>query len=327
MTNLFFDSPHLFVVFHPGSSGNFLVGLLDKMIQGDMSDVPLISKNGSSHTVNNFYMSFGRTADEQLFYKTREDKEHFYLTQINDHYSNVDRSLVSWSHDFSNIEFYKKYFKNSKIICITTDTIQEILSCTFMNVTKMMLDNPANWPVSDNVRQFRTQRLERACKIILYEILKPQHYSQINEIYQLRYSTHYKPLIEFVYMRLLLYNFGILNTVENNNQKEHNVFNYVICPSSDIQSKSYTIGEHIRTYTQLANYCLPYNSIIGLNYQLVIEMISTIIDRKVTDKESKFIHIALDNYVSAQNNQLITDPIFYYNRIKQQISEFIIGTV
>jgi hypothetical protein len=321
----FFDLKHIFVVFHPGSAGNFLSGLLNKVVQNDISTTPQISKNGSSHTVDNLYMSFGRTPDDQIFYNTREDKEQYYLSQIKKYYIDVNTPQISWTHDFSNIEFYKKHFKNSKIVCITTDTIPEKLSCIFMNITKTMLDDPDNWPISADVKKFRTLRLDRACRIILREVLKPQYISQIDEIYHLRYTERYKSLFEFIYMRLLLTNVGILSNVEDSKRLEHDVFNYVICPSSNIRSIYYTIGSHISIYTCLANYCLPYSSLCCLDYKSVEDMISVVLDRKITVNESTFIHTALDKYVSSQNKQLLTDPVFYYNYIKQQCSDFIIG--
>ena len=49
--NPFFKLPHIFVVFAPGAGGNFLVGLINKLLNKNLSDPIKIAQTGSSHTV------------------------------------------------------------------------------------------------------------------------------------------------------------------------------------------------------------------------------------------------------------------------------------
>lgn len=317
----FFDLSHVFVIFHPGSGGNFVSGLINKFVTDDLTALG-ISRNGTSHTIDNLFMSFGRTPDDQIFYPSSQAREEYYLKKINECYVNITVPQVSWTHDYSNINFYKKHFKNSKLVCITANTPNEKLACTFMNVTKMMLDNPDNWPVSTEVRKFRTLRLERACKIILTEILKPEYVSAIDKIYELRFTEEYKSLFTLVYMRLVLLNLGLVNYVLGTNA-DRDVFDYVICPSSDIKSKYYTIGPKISEYTDQANYLLPYESIINSDSNAFEKMVSYLLGRELTVDEATFVKKSVKTYTNAQNQQLLSDPIGYYQSVKRDCSMFI----
>ena len=79
-----------------------------------------ISDTGSSHTVlrdkskGTDFLSFGTVPEEHELFKSQEERELFYLENIKNIYSSISKPEVVWTHDFSNIPLYRKYFKNSK---------------------------------------------------------------------------------------------------------------------------------------------------------------------------------------------------------------------
>ena len=82
-----FELPHIFIVFQPGTSGNFVAGLLNNLINKNSSDVH-ISTNGSSHTTiarkiaGTDYMSFGTVYEDQLNFSSPNQRLNYYLENI-----------------------------------------------------------------------------------------------------------------------------------------------------------------------------------------------------------------------------------------------------
>jgi hypothetical protein len=321
----FFDLPHVFIVFHPGSGGNFVSGIFNRVIHNDSTSLP-INLEGSSHTVDTPYMSFGVTPDEQILFDNRECREHYYLEQIKREYKDVDRALVTWTHDFSNIEFYRKYFKKCKIVCITATSKEEMLSSIFMNVNKMMLADPVVWPIHPKIKKFRSNRLDKWTKYTLSKMLKSEFSNSIDMIYNSRHDNQYRPIVKLAVIHLLLGQMGLLHYVNPNQYSEHEVFNHVSYPNiNSSSSMKYIIGPHVNNYIALADVSLPYNYLATHNVDLLVSTVSTILERELSQNEIEFIHSSFAKYISSQNSLVLSDPIQYYNTIKEECSNLIIS--
>jgi hypothetical protein len=325
ITGSFFDLPHVFIVFHPGSGGNFVSGIFDKIIHNDSSSLP-ISYNGSSHTVSTPYMSFGLTPDEQVLFDNRESREQYYLKQIKREYKDTNSTLVVWSHDFSNIEFYKKYFKNCKIVCITATSKEEMISSVFMNINKMMLADPSEWPVHPEIKKFRSNRLEKWTKFTLSKMIKSEYTDSIDMMYAIRNNSQYNAVVKLATMHLLLTQLGLIHHIRPNQEIGHEMFNHVFYPNTNPSlNTQYIIGPHVNNYISLADVSLPYNYLATHNVDLLVSTVSTVLERELSQNDMEFIHSSFAKYISSQNSLVLSDPIQYYNTVKEECSNFIIS--
>lgn len=321
----FFDLPHVFIVFHPGSGGNFVSGIFDKIINNNSTSLP-INSDGSSHTVTTPYLSFGVTPDEQILFDNSESREQYYLEQIKKEYKDVNRTLVTWTHDFSNIEFYRKYFKNGKIVCITATSKEEMLSSVFMNINKMMLSDPSLWPVHPEIKKFRSNRLEKWTKITLSKMLKSEFLSLIDMMYATRNDSQYNVVVKLATMNLLLTQLGLIHHINPDQVIGYEMFNHVFYPNTNPSlNTQYIIGPHVNNYISLADVSLPYNYLATHDADLLVSTVSTILERELSQNEIEFIHSSFAKYIASQNSLVLTDPIQYYNNIKEECSNLIIS--
>jgi hypothetical protein len=326
--NSVFDLPHIFVVFAPGSGGNFIAGLLNNITNGNLKSLE-IAANGSSHTV--IYnkqtvgdsISFGTHIEELSLFGSTEDKEQYYLDRIRDEYVNITGPLVTWTHIYSNIALYKKHFKNSKIIVIQTDTIEEKLTCIFMHVTKVLIDNNVKIPISTTAWKMLVERLEKGCKLELSQILRP---SEIDTIVSNRFDPEYKDIADFTVMRIMLRYFGMLGTVDNINYIEHNIFDYMVYPRTPpnvLYNIFYTIGHEVSEYTKDADVILPYSYLVDNNINVLIKQITLLLSRELTNTETDFVVSSFNKYRAAQDHNILTNPVEFYRQKKIKAEDFI----
>lgn len=314
--SIFFKLPHVFVVFPPGAGGNFLSSIIQQLVSGNTSDAININADGTAHNVDNFYMTFGRTTDEQTTYFSLEERENYFLNKIKQRYDKVITPQTVWTHDFTNIPLYKKHFINCKVICITAETVPEKLSCIMLNVTKMMLNDPAAWPVSESVKNSRIARLHKAFNSLAKKWLKDQ--CDIDEIYQGRYSSH-RRLVEYIYTRMLLEQFGI----NLKNQDTPDSYNNCRYPSDGSGKSQYAIGEHISVYTNIADHCISYGHLIDHSSNKIIELMQKLFNRSISNQEETFILTSVSKYLAKQNKNILNDPINYYVLLKKDCSSFL----
>ena len=320
----FFDLPHVFIVFHPGCGGNFLSGIFDNIIHNTKYSSLPVNHNGSSHTVHTPYMSFGVTPDEQILFDSRESKEHYYLEQIKKKYKDETSTLVSWSHDFSNIEFYRKYFKNCKVVCITAISTEEMISSVFMNINKMILEDSSLWPIHPEIKTFRINRLEKWIKHTLSKLIISKLANSTDMIYARRNESQYNSVVKLATMHLLLKQLGLLHHVEPDQDIEYEVFNHVFYPNiNPLINVPYIIGPHVDNYISLADMVLPYSYLVTQDVNLLINAVSTILMRELDHTETTFIHTSFDKYISSQTTLILSDPLQYYHNIKEECSNII----
>lgn len=316
-----FDLPHVFVVFHQGAGGNFLAGLINKILNDD-NTIPSIASDGSSHTVVPSCMSFGLTTDEQMFYASREERENFYLERIKKEFAEVKKPVVSWSHDFSNIEFYKKYFKNSKVVCITTESVDEILTCTFMNIHKMLLHVPYNWPTSKAVQEFRANRLDVSTVALLKEIVKPEYMQFASTMYRYRNFQPYKTIINYTMIRLLLTSYGLFNYLDGSSYSYENcTFNHITYPQKS-SVRHYSVAEHISSFTDNADIVMPYDMLRFGDSDSIVKIVSSLLSKSLEQSEIGLIHTSISQYTKSQNLSMLRNPKQYYIDIKKYCTPY-----
>lgn len=322
-SNPFFDLRHVFIVFQHGAGGNFLAGLISKVLNEDLS-VPLISSTGSSHTVGNIEMSFGRTVEDLFLFPSKNDRIQKYLTSIEEKYTDIITPQVSWSHNFSNIKLYKLYFKNSIIISITANSLREKLYCILMQIKKnfLDLDGSKHWPISDNLKKIMWSRLETNAKLVLSKRLNPELNLSIDDIYNNRHDDKYSQLIEYVYIEVLLKFYGISIDQSNPNSSQDLFNNVVYTDTKNFYSR--IIGPKISDLIKDCNVQLNVSDLYGRSYSMILNSVSLAINRPLSSQEVSFINNTIDQYISNQNSKILFDPIEYYHSIKNSVKNFII---
>ena len=327
VVNTVFDLPHTFVVFTPGSSGNFIAGILNNIANSNLESLE-ISASGSSHTVIHNKqtvgdsLSFGTHVEETALFSSDTDKEQHYLDRIKTEYSNITSPLVTWTHNYSNILLYKKYFKNSKILVIQSDTVNEKLTCVFMHITKVLLDKNVKVPITSAAWQSLLERLEKGCKLELSQLLGT---TEVDDIVKNRFDPNYKDIADYAVIRIMLKYFGMLGTVDTISYTEHNIFDYMVYPQKSA-SVFYTIGKKVSEYVKEADVVLPYSYLVNNNKDMLIEKLQLAVSRELSSAEKNFVEMSFNKYRAIQNHDILTNPLEFYHQKKTKAEAFILQT-
>lgn len=303
-----FDIDHIFVIFPPGGSGNFISGLLTQIDSQNLSALP-ISSTGSSHTVNNGKMNggdsicFGTNPAENTIFSSVAEKEEFYLTKISKEYIEP-KKIITWSHDYSNLVLYKKYFKNSKILSITCSSTNEQLVSIMMHVNKVFLGSESDMFISENVWNYLKTKLKINMHQKLQTFVKKD--VDIDYIFDNRFNE-FNDLIFYLSSVVLMNYAGATDLIKLLNEDFLNIQTHF----PDIQN----------ILTQHSDAILPYNYLIYKDLELLESSVSKIFKRTLTYNERKFIETEFINYVDKQNILLLLDPIFYFNKRKEKALE------
>lgn len=311
---MIFDLENCFIVFNAGAGGNFIAGIVHNLVLGNMQRLN-ITATGSSHSVksNRTSISFGTWAGEDLSFESDTHKEKFYLEQIKNEYSGITSPVVTWSHNYKNILLYKKYFKKSKILTIVETSKEERLTCVIMNITKTLLDKSADIPLKETTWLNMLAAWKRMC-IRELGIITDKHTDTVS-LFRDRYNNHYYELILYISIRAMMRQYGMLAYLDDNSDPEHLLYDNILYPvRHDIIS--YCVGEPIEQYAVDSDVILPYKYLIDNNSDLLIEKLSTLLDRTLLDNEKDSIKSEFKRYRSLQNIKILTDPVGFYNNLE-----------
>ncbi len=319
-----FKQDHIFVVFQQGAGGNFVSSLIQNIVKNNLVELP-ITNMGSAHPVVDLkkvgkdYLSFGTLPDDQLKFKSQEEREEFYLSNIKIQYSNNTERKVIWTHDFSNIHLYKKYFPNSKIFVITQESIREKIALTCMNVLKTVLAKGSPGPFPEDQWQniknrwafLSTQELESFLDIKVDQDLKELIIQEYPDIF--KYVTIIKRL---EYFRLRHYIDDSQHTqddVVNNSLFNIETAKYIKNPNLQL----YTVGATHQSYIQ--DYCitLPYYHVLDSRLDLLENVIEKLLDKQLTDSERNYLHSSFKFYIDKQDKLLLSNPIAYVKQLEK----------
>ena len=310
-----FDQHHIFVVFNPGSGGNFLAGIINNLLNSNLTDLD-ISSTGSSHTVlrdkstGTDYLSFGTLMEEHDSFKSEEDRELFYLENIKKTYTSENsKPEVIWTHDFTNIPLYRKYFKNSKILVINNITHDEQLTSLFMLAKKTLLDKNCLLPMSHNTWKFVIERWSIHC---MQQLLLFKNNDDAIKMIKDRYNDTYHNELQYATIRMMLSFHGMLHLVEDV-PKQNSVYEHVIYHTTK------TIGKRLDYYVDDECIILPYKYLATGDYGLLVEKISAILERRLSNNELSYIRSSFDKYRSSQDQLLLSNPIDYYKNIRNVV--------
>jgi hypothetical protein len=318
MSDSVFNLAHVFVVFHPGTGGNFICNLLDKLINKSVDSV-VISSTGSSHNLNAKktagvdYLSFGTEVDDHLNFDDEESRINFYLNKITEHYSTTTDPQVVWTHDFTNIPVYKKFFPNSKILVITQDSVKERLVATFMNITKTFMDKNADIPLGNERWNNVLNLWKIKCKEEISRIADVDADKFIND----RFNPDYFNLVLYASFNIMLVYYQLFSALTNQSETSRDVANRVLTSTNSRNGPPYVIGKHYNEYITDDCIKLPYSYLLDNDVDTLIQVISTVVDEQITGTELEVIKNNFVNYRSKQNQLLLENPTSYYLSIKE----------
>jgi hypothetical protein len=304
-----FQIDHVFITFAPGAGGNFIAGLLDKINSGTLSEI-YVSKSGSSHVVNNGKVnggdsiSFGSNPEENTAFPTVADRETYYLDRITREYPTPTK-IITWTHDFTNLPLYKKYFDASRSLVITTYDVNEKLISILMHVTKVILSDESDIPIPTELWAHLKARLKAYISAKLEYMLKAP--VDIDHIFDNRLGVYNDLVFYLSTVALLNYSglYDVLKLLEE-------------YPDGPPRHRNFNIRELI---SQNADVILPYSYLINNDINLLQDTVSKVFNRRLSDNENNFIQTAFDTYRSKQDNEILTNPLSYFNSRKHNAFE------
>lgn len=316
----FFDLGHVFIVFGPGSGGNFIAGLLDKLMKQKFSKLD-INIEGSSHTVSTNKdvggdsLSFGTISDEQSEFASQEEREEYYIQKINEEYADVTTPQVTWTHDFTNISIYKKYFKNCRIFTITHDSYASRLTSVYMHVTKVFFNTNFIVPIKEPYKSNLFSAWEYFCKS---ELVPYVGIDIATDICNKRTSEQYaKDIMTYFSLRAISIYYGLFNYSQGIPlSSEPCRYDYALYPNKD-SSQLPNIGENYYDYVNESDAILPYSYLINDQLILLLDAIEKILQRTMSVEEKTFVLTEYTTYRAAQNQDILLDPRTYYRNTEK----------
>lgn len=307
-------------MFGPGSGGNFIAGLLNKLIKKEYTALD-ISIGGSSHTVfpnrydNGDSLSFGKIADEQVEFTTQIERENYYIQAINEEYTNMEFPQVTWTHDFTNIPVYKKYFKNCRILTITHDSYASRLSSVYMHVTKFFFNPDLIVPIKEPHRSNSLKNWEHRCKT---ELIPYVGADKANDIFNTRSSKQYaNDIITYLSLRSMARYYGLLDYSQGLPLSEPCRYDFALYKNK-LYNQFPLVGVNYSEYIDRSDAILSYSYLIDNRPILLINSVEKILERSLSAQEKEFILTEYIAYRQCQNHDILTDPISYYRNMEKK---------
>lgn len=319
-----FEFPHIFVVFHPGAGGNFLSGLLFQILNNSLTELP-VSQVGSSHllakdkAVGVEFLSFGTDITEQRKFANQDERLEYYINGIMN--SNIMSPQVTYTHDFTNIPLYEKYFPNSKILVITQQSIREKLVVTFFQVTKTILARNPDVPLGDEEWAKRIGMWGTSVRNILKKLsVKEEH---IERIMGDRFNTEWYDILSYLTMLMFLDRYDLVGAIRDGTGDD--CVNYISEVSMSLYEKTgkpYTKG---RPYSDfVSNRCtlLPFSYVLDNDADLLVDTVRKLTGTINTEDEG-YIRSSFARYREKQNTSILTDPKEFFFNTKRQAEDLI----
>jgi hypothetical protein len=314
LKNSFFDLGHIFIVFGPGAGGNFIAGLLDKLIKKEFTKLD-IGIGGSSHTVsknkhmNGDSLSFGTISDEQVEFASQIERENYYIQRIHEEYADIETPQITWTHDFTNIPIYKKYFKNCRILTITHDSYASRLTSVYMHVTKVFFNPDFIIPIKEPYKSIHFDIWEHTCKSALVPSLG---IDIATDIFNKRITDQYaKDIITYISLRAISNYYGLLEYSQGVVSSKPCRYDFALYPNKD-NNRLHDIGENYCDYENESDATLTYSYLINNRPTMLLDAIEKILQKTLSVEEENFILTEYRNYRAFQNQDILLEPLKYY---------------
>lgn len=318
-----FSLRHYFIVFHPGAGGNFLAGLIDKLMSNNLSKLD-ISSTGSSHTIPNIISN--KVDLPRATFVRPLSLAHNRLAKISDVRQqftqlNIKKPIVSCTHDFTNIPIYRHLFPNAKILVVTQESLAEKLTITILQQLKNILDPNVNSAIPKDRRNLALDRWKEYAEYKITKLFDDKELAKT--IIDDRFNPKYKDIVTYVTLVRMFEYYKLLGD-------DPDVVNYVLLPTVGHHVLLPTVGhetgqqEPFKVIAPYSDYIdeecvvVPYDVIRLNNGDQLIEAFATLFGQMDVAKKD-FIKYTLDNYNAKQNQQVLHNPMQYINDLKNKI--------
>ncbi len=313
--SIFSSLSHIIIVFHPGSSGNFLSELFGKILSNNLTNIS-ISKVGSSHNVDVIpQITFGVHTREHLRFENEDRRIEYYLKFIKNY--PIHRRHVIITHDFTNIPIYRKYYPNAKILTITLNSPVEKFIATFFQIEKTIMD-PNFKPIFPKKmwESMVNYWIEKYYQYLTKEI----GYTLSKKIIENRYDDVYKNLILYTSMNIMIDIYNLQPLFNNDNDQDF--INFVQDYKRDKDSIIKSIGDHYSKFVDENCIAVPFNIIVNCESEEMIKIIEFVLEIELSENQKKFVTENMYSFAKKQNQAIIKDPIEFYNTIKKEAIDY-----
>jgi hypothetical protein len=145
--------------------------------------------------------------------------------------------------------------------------------------------------------------------------------NQVDIILADRFNPAYKELLTFATVKLFSLYFQCPGLIDSTLGERVGVFDNVLYPSADPKIP-YRVGPRVEKFIDSACEILPYTYLANNDVNVLIEKVSLILSRVLTAEEKNFIKSEFTKYHLAQDQNLIEDPITYFNDLKIKIQKY-----
>lgn len=321
MIEQIFLQPHIFVVFQQGAGGNFLCALIRNLLQKNTESL-IITDRGSAHPevdlkiLGKDYLAFGTLPDDQLQFTTSTQREEFYLRHIKKNYNDIDTPQVVWTHDYSNIQLYQKYFPNSKVLVVTQESAKEKLSLTVMNVLKTLLGPGSKGPFPptqwENIKKRWRHLIKKDIGSFLQINIDDEKLETIKE--------NYFDIYKYSAIKTRLEYFRLYPLSETDHQLDvvnNSLFN--LNTNLWVQNDKlpiYTVGVTHQSYINERCIKLPFDYVLTSNLKSLVDCLEKVLG-KLNHSQLAYVKHCFDTYISKQERLLLRDPILYVKDLEQ----------
>ena len=315
----------VFVVFHPGASGNFFTNLI-RNLKNNFTDHISIGPTGSCHTITpeiekeNRLFSCGTFFIQQAKIKpySFENRVSYYKNYILQHFDPTIKTGVTWTHDFTNIPVYRKLFPNSKILAVTQETPEEKLCVTILQQLKNILSKDALNILSESARAKYNAIWEQECKEILRSIVGVENESLIEDIFKDRFNHEYRDILTYLSVYRILQESNMLGILDNYDTIDTiNYVSYYDNPNSTAKNKRILIGPYSK-YIDDNCFLLPYKYIMCGNTEQILDTFTNLLG-PLSETQQKYAASELERYRTNQPYKVLKDPIGYMKSLRDDV--------
>jgi hypothetical protein len=318
-----FNLRHYFIVFHPGAGGNFLAGLVDKLMSNELSNLD-ISSTGSSHTLlnnksNRVDLSCSTFVRPSSLLKNKSAK----ISHFQEQFSQLDikTPTVSWTHDFTNIPIYRQLFPNAKILVVTQESLVEKLTITILQQLKNTLDPNVNSVIPKDRLNIALDQWKEYTENKIIKLFGNKELAKtiVND----RFNPDYQDIVTYITLVRMFEYYKLLGDTPD-------VVNYVLLPTVGhhvlLPNMGHEIGQQepfkvIAPYSEFIDtecVIVPYD-VIRLNDGDQLTHIFTKLFGQLEVDKQEFIKYTLSNYHANQNQQVLNNPMQYINDLKNKM--------
>lgn len=302
-----FNLPHVFVVFHPGASGNFISNLVRNIVDNNLTSLPLLP-SGSCHYIAEDvkykaeYFSCGMFFAQHLLAikpYSFDKRVEFYRNKMSSYDRPINSPVVTWTHDFTNIPVYRKLFPNSKILVITQDSLREKLITIIMRQLKTILSDSPTHFLSSTIKDWYTELWKKECTEVLESLLGTNNSSMIAEMLNDRFNIKYKNMLLYASIQRTLTEYNLLEF--NDNVKD--TVNWV----SYHKSNQRVIVKPYHDYIDDECILLPLRHIADNNFIEINKSLAMLLDT-LTPNHIEYVKYSLNQYTEVQPAGVNIDP-------------------